>query len=162
MPNQPYDETGALGGLFAPAFIRGNPESEAAVAQWQAENFAVTPEMIEASRGPSTTVPTSGVTGGLRAMPGSGTMTIPGSVDPEALRIYAQGGKYTPKPKPPAPSPPPAAASGTMTPDANAQRDAITNTLLSIGRVPNAAMMGEGDNRGYIDPDPFRIIPGGA
>ena len=54
-------DNGALGGLFAPAYIHGNPESEAAVAKWQAENFALTPAMIEATRGPSTTVPTSGV-----------------------------------------------------------------------------------------------------
>ena len=79
-------------------------------------------------------------------------MTIPGSVDPEALRIYAQGGKYTPKPVP-VPPPPAAAASGAATPDANTQRDAIARTILG-----SQGFMGGG----YVDPDLFRIIPGGA
>jgi hypothetical protein len=30
----PYDPVGALGGLFAPAYIHGNPQSEAAVQAW--------------------------------------------------------------------------------------------------------------------------------
>lgn len=33
---QPYDEIGAMGGLFAPAYIHGDPISEAAVARWNA------------------------------------------------------------------------------------------------------------------------------
>lgn len=90
-----YDPTGALGGLFAPAYIHGNPESEAAVQQWQSQNFGLTPEMVEQTRGPATTVtnPATGGMGQLVRGPGTTTST-PGSVDPAALRILAQGGKY--------------------------------------------------------------------
>ncbi len=87
----PYDPVGAMGGLFAPAYIVGNPESEAAVAQWQATNHPLTPDMIEQTRGPSTTT-TAPNTMGLRA--GTVTTTTPGTVDPAALKVLAQGGKY--------------------------------------------------------------------
>jgi hypothetical protein len=35
----PYDDVGAMGGLFAPAFIFGDPVSEAAVARWNAAHL---------------------------------------------------------------------------------------------------------------------------
>jgi hypothetical protein len=90
-PNKAYDETGALGGLFAPAYIHGDPQAEAAVQKWQADNFGMTNPGVDATRGPSTTVPT---TTGFGIRNTAGTMTLPGMVDPEALRALAQGGKY--------------------------------------------------------------------
>lgn len=39
----PYDPTGALGGLFAPAYIAGNAQSEAAVNAWNAANLKTAP-----------------------------------------------------------------------------------------------------------------------
>ena len=38
MAYHPYDPIGALGGLFAPAFIRNDLTSEEAVAAWNARN----------------------------------------------------------------------------------------------------------------------------
>src|SRR6187200_3370421 len=92
-----YDPVGAMGGLFAPAYIHGNPQSEAAVAKWQKENFALTPEMVEQTRGPDKLVTNTGMgfgLGGFRGGSGATTTSIPGSVDPAALKIMAQGGHY--------------------------------------------------------------------
>ncbi len=126
----------AMGDLFAPAYIHGNPESEAAVAKWQAENHALTPAIIEQTRGPSTTITHPGVGGigrGLRGGYGSTTQTDPGSVDQEALRILAQGGKYA-MPAPPAAAPP--AAAPVAAPAANPQRDEIARQLMGgAGRL---------------------------
>jgi hypothetical protein len=97
MADKPYDPAGAMNGLFAPAYVAGDPTSHDAVAKWMAENFAMTPEMIEASRGPSTTV-TNPAVGGLRRGNGT-TTTMPGTVDPKVLQILAQGGKYDPGPR---------------------------------------------------------------
>jgi hypothetical protein len=69
----------ALGDLFAPAFIRSDPNSVAAVEAWTARNAGVTPEMIEQTR-----APVAGVNTGNPA----------GMVDPNALRALAQGGQY--------------------------------------------------------------------
>lgn len=93
----PYDPIGAMNGMFAPAYIHGNKESEDAAAKWQAANFAVTPDMIEATRGPDVVTHNPAVGGQGQAIRGFGsTTTTPGSVDPDILRIYAQGGKYVP------------------------------------------------------------------
>lgn len=73
----PYDPVGALGGLFAPAYIHGNPQSEDAVAAWMKAHYSVTPDIINASR-----------------LPGTGGN--PGPVDPNALIAAAQGGTYDP------------------------------------------------------------------
>jgi hypothetical protein len=42
-PRQPYDDVGALGGLFAPAYIPGDPIAMAAVARWNAAHRRVPP-----------------------------------------------------------------------------------------------------------------------
>jgi hypothetical protein len=128
MMAQPYDPVGAMGGMFAPAYIYGNPESEAAVQKWQAENFAMTPAMVEATRGPSTTITEPGVMGRGSGL-GSTTTTVPGSVDPAALKIMAQGGHYTPKA---APVVPPAASGGGTGAPSN-PRDAIASVLANRG-----------------------------
>ena len=39
MALRPYDPVGAMGGLFAPALIRGNRESELAFDEWMARNL---------------------------------------------------------------------------------------------------------------------------
>ena len=40
MATQQYDPVGAMGGLFAPAYIHGDPVSEStAVAAWNAAHF---------------------------------------------------------------------------------------------------------------------------
>jgi hypothetical protein len=167
MPEQPYDPVGAMGGLFAPAYIHGNPEAEAAAAKWQAENFAMTPAMVEATRGPSTTVTSPG--GGIRTG-GVTTTTIPGSVDPAALKIMAQGGKY--KGTIPAPAPTPAPVGGTSSGvggGTGGVRDAIASQLMASGGLmrqqppaggippgmqmaysPLEYLMGDGDNTGFM------------
>jgi hypothetical protein len=38
MIRQPYDSVGALNGLFAPAYIHGDPTSDAAVQAWSVAN----------------------------------------------------------------------------------------------------------------------------
>lgn len=63
-----YDPNGALGGLFAPAYVHGNPQSEAAVNAWRAANPGLTRVQVEQTANPY--------------------------VDPEALRVSAQGGNY--------------------------------------------------------------------
>jgi hypothetical protein len=68
----------AMGDLFAPAFLRGNPQSEQAVQDWQQRIFNVNPGNIEQTR-----MPVSFNTGNPA-----------GELDPEALRIMAQGGPY--------------------------------------------------------------------
>jgi hypothetical protein len=80
---QPYDPTGALGGLFAPAYIHGNPQAEAAVADWTARHSTATNDVINASRAPAT----------------FGTGNAAGAVDVNALVASAQGGTYDPGPR---------------------------------------------------------------
>lgn len=48
MPNAPYqyNPTGALNGLFAPAYIAGNPEATAAAAAWNAANLKTPPPAV--------------------------------------------------------------------------------------------------------------------
>lgn len=41
-----YNPVGALNGLFAPAYIKGDPQSEAAVAAWNAANLKKPPADI--------------------------------------------------------------------------------------------------------------------
>jgi hypothetical protein len=94
-----YDPTGSMGGLFAPAFIKGFAPSEQAVSAWEAANRGVTRADVDATRMPGdfTTsterTPADGVYGtGVPQRQAYGG----GSVDPLALRAWAQGGKYDP------------------------------------------------------------------
>jgi hypothetical protein len=68
----------ALGDLFAPAYIRSDPNSVQRVNDWQAQNFGMTNQGVEATRIPV----------------GFNTGNPAGMVDPEALRVLAQGGPY--------------------------------------------------------------------
>ena len=95
---QNYDPTGALGGMFAPALIRGWAPSEKAVADWTRANRSMTPQGIEDTRmpfpamGDRGTAPSDQYGGG--AIPLNLDYTSKGGVDPEALRVWSQGGKY--------------------------------------------------------------------
>jgi hypothetical protein len=109
-----YDPAGSMGGLFAPAFIKGFAPSEQAVAAWEAANRGVTRADVDATRMPgdfttsAARTPGDGVYGnGVPQQQAYGG----GSVDPLALRAWAQGGKY----------------------DASARRAAIAAKLAGIG-----------------------------
>jgi hypothetical protein len=95
---QNYDPVGAMGGLFAPGYVHGWAPSEKAVADWTAGHH-IGRDTVEASRMPGEYMdPTQmtrgdGVYGGpLPVNQSYGDKR--GTVDPEALRIWAQGGKY--------------------------------------------------------------------
>lgn len=109
-----YNPQGGMGGLFAPAYIHGLKASEDAVSKWGLENHPVTYANIDQTRmpnpfqGPSPMSAGNGVYGG--PIPLQQAYGDPkGSIDPEALRVLAQGGKY----------------------DFNARRDAIAQRLAS-------------------------------
>jgi hypothetical protein len=120
-----YDPQGALGGLFAPAFIKGFAPSEAAVSKWQAANHALTPGMLDQTAMPAQWTPPAAPVAGstFRQDGGSGissNLNFGGNkppVDPEALRVLAQGGKY----------------------DMAARRDAITQRILENAAAQSAA-----------------------
>ena len=69
-----------LGSLFAPAYQAGNQQSIDAVDAWMATNFGMTNPKVEATRRPVS----------------FNTGNSAGMVDPEALRVLAQGGPYDP------------------------------------------------------------------
>ncbi len=93
-----YDAVGAMQGLFAPAYIHGYQPAEQAVARWNAENHPLTPGMVDELRMPNPAQPASAETfqvpyGG--SMPKNASFLDPkGTIDPNALRVLAQGGKY--------------------------------------------------------------------
>lgn len=122
MADQPYDAVGALGGMFAPAYIAGNQQSQDAVQKWTAENQGMNAGMIDQTRmppewqQPEPANPYAGFGGmgygnyGAGRIPNQLTFgDSRGPVDPEALRIASQGGKY----------------------DMNARRDAIAGRVLA-------------------------------
>jgi hypothetical protein len=118
-----YDPQGALGGLFAPAFIKGFAPSEKAVSQWQAANHALTPGMLDQTAMPAQWTPPTPTTATSAFRQGTGTggnLNFGGNkppVDPEALRVLAQGGVY----------------------DMAARRDAITQRILENAAAQSAA-----------------------
>ena len=67
-----------LGELFAPAYQAGNQQSMDAVDAWMAKNFSMTNPKVEQTRQPVS----------------FNTGNPAGMVDPEALRVLAQGGPY--------------------------------------------------------------------
>jgi len=93
-----YNPEGELGGMFAPPHIAGDPVANAAVQKWMGENWgAVTNANIDQTRMP---MPIGG-SGESRSVPYGGTIANTqafgdkrGALDPEALRVLAQGGKY--------------------------------------------------------------------
>jgi hypothetical protein len=104
-PEQPMGDIfakynpGQVTDLFAPAYIRGFAPSENAVRAWSAYQHNVTPGMLDelrmpnASQGAQTYSGGNGVYGGpipLKQQYGDPR----GALDPEALRMMAQGGHY--------------------------------------------------------------------
>jgi hypothetical protein len=53
-----YDPTGAMSGLFAPAYIHGDPVAEAAAAAWNAAHLK-TPPAADVYKPPTTTTGSS-------------------------------------------------------------------------------------------------------
>jgi hypothetical protein len=95
-----YNPEGALGGMFAPAYIHGYSPSEQAVAAWTAQNQNVNRAMIEELRMPNQWMPPekpkgfSDVYGSGRIPDNIQTGDERGQVDPLALTASAQGGPY--------------------------------------------------------------------
>jgi hypothetical protein len=95
-----YNPEGALGGMFAPAYIKGFAPSEAAVAQYYAPGsmgHRLSSAELDLTRMPAEYRPTTysggnGVYGG--PLPMTQTYGDPrGMIDPDALRAAAQGGR---------------------------------------------------------------------
>jgi hypothetical protein len=96
---QDYNPQGAMGGLFAPAYIHGLKASEDAVSAWNAQNHPVTYANIDETRMPNPYAPPSAMSKGDGVYGGPIPMTQAygdpkGMVDPLALQSLAQGGKY--------------------------------------------------------------------
>jgi hypothetical protein len=94
-----YNPQGAAGGLFAPPHIAGYQPSQDAVAAWTKANRSMTWEDLESTRMPQAWRPSSGRSGGDGVygpgMPLDMSFTDKrGTVDPLALKVLAQGGKY--------------------------------------------------------------------
>jgi hypothetical protein len=108
-----YNPEGALGGLFAPAYVHGYAPSQQAVADWQALNHGMNAKTLEETRMPNEWVnpgelqAAGPMLGDKKMSPHGydryGSGRIPdrlslldpkGQVDPEALRVMAQGGQY--------------------------------------------------------------------
>lgn len=94
-----YNAQGPMGGMFAPAYIQGFAPSEQAVQQWQQANHGLTRADVDALRMPAASTGPSPMSAGQ--YPYSGPIPLNqtygdprGMVDPEALRVLAQGGKY--------------------------------------------------------------------
>jgi len=98
--NADYNPEGALGGMFAPAYIKGFAPSEQAVAAWTAKNRPISYSDVDALRMPHEWREPQQMTG-YGDVYGSGR--IPnnlyyghdqGQVDPLALISLSQGGPY--------------------------------------------------------------------
>jgi hypothetical protein len=101
-----YNPQGAMGGLFAPAYIRGPggstfQPSEDALAAYNAQQHPLTSALVDELRIPNK--PPVGGSGGTIGVNWPYSMGVPavqrygdprGTVDPEALRVLAQGGHY--------------------------------------------------------------------
>ncbi len=113
----------AMGELFAPAYNRNDPAAVANVDAWMAKNFSMTNPKVEQTR-----TPVSFNTGNPAGM-----------VDPEALRVLAQGGPY----------------------DMDARRNAIAAAAAAqpaVLRPATGVAAGLGAN--YVDPGP--LLPNGV
>jgi hypothetical protein len=111
-----------MGGLFAPAYIKGFAPSEAAVAAWQAQNRPMTSAMVDQTRMPDLYRPPSGNIL-MDGRYGSGVPAVQsyagnnGMVDVNALRAASMGGAY----------------------DMQARRDAIAARIAENERLKNPA-----------------------
>jgi hypothetical protein len=93
-----YNPEGALGGMFAPAYIRGFAPSEEALAQYyqQGAGHRLGPNELEQTRMPSLWKPVEYSKGDGRyggPLPLTQNYIDPaGTIDPNALRAASQGG----------------------------------------------------------------------
>lgn len=138
---QNYDPQGAMGGLFAPAYIKGFAPSEQAVAAWNAAHHGLSRAQIEETRmpplyqKPTGNVLADGVYGG--GVPATQNYGDPrGMVDPDALRAAAMGLPY----------------------DMQARRDAIAarlaqNQALQNPPTPPPPAITQGDRTFGLTPD---------
>src|SRR5262245_6195035 len=98
-----YDWNKAAQGPFVPPHIPGNAQSDASIAHWNALRPDITPDVLEASRGPATSLTGAAATvdPGLLQLyqarernlpqPAVGSPTLnKGPVDPLALQAKAQ------------------------------------------------------------------------
>jgi hypothetical protein len=101
-PFADYNPEGALGGMFAPAYIKGYAPSEQAVQAWTEQNQGIDRAMVDELRMPNEWRPPAPV-GGLPSRDVYGAGRIPnslrygddrGQVDPLALTASSQGGPY--------------------------------------------------------------------
>jgi hypothetical protein len=122
-----YDPVGALNGMFAPAYIHGFQPSNDAVANWMEQNHPLTNASVEDTRmPPEWRDPNEGtIAGAGQGFGPYGAGGIPknlqfgdprGPIDPAALQVLAQGGKY----------------------DMAGRRDAIAARLLSNTQAQDA------------------------
>jgi len=113
-----------MGDLFAPAYRANDPASVQAVNDWQNRVFNVNDVNIEQTRAPVAF--NTGKPGGM--------------LDPEALRVRAQGGPY----------------------DFGARRDAIAAQIAAQPRAaaPLATGVAAGLGANYVDPGP--LLPNGV
>ena len=119
---QDYNPQGAMGGLFAPAYIHGLKASEDAVAAWNAANHQVNYGNIDQTRMPNAYQGPSAMSGGDGRYGGPIPLTQVygdqrGIIDPQALQALAQGGKY----------------------DFNARRDAIAARIAANAQAQAAS-----------------------
>jgi hypothetical protein len=97
---QTYNPQGAMGGLFAPAYIAGYKPSEDAVAAWTASHSGLSRADIEATRmpaawqAPQAVNPLTNAYGAGRIPKNETFGDVRGIVDPLALQAQAQGTSY--------------------------------------------------------------------
>ena len=138
-----YDPIGALNGMFAPAYIHGFKPSNDAVAAWMAENHPLTNASVEDTRmPPEWRDPNAGTFMGAGKGAGPyGAGGIPsnlqfgdprGPIDPAALQVLAQGGKY----------------------DMAGRRDAIAARLLANTQAQEAAAAKFATDTPVVQPPP--------
>lgn len=115
-------QAGSPTDAFVPAYIKGYKPSMDAVSAWEAENRGLTRADVDATRiaqpwtDPSKTLGGDGVYGGpIQANQVYGDSR--GMVDPEALKVWAQGGHY----------------------DMNARRNAIAARVAANAAAASAA-----------------------
>jgi len=96
-----YDSQGALGGLFAPAYIKGYAPAEQAVQAWHNKNNPISYSDVDALRMPNAWQPPQPTNPYGGDVYGSGRIPDKlrygddrGEVDPLALISLSQGGPY--------------------------------------------------------------------
>jgi len=137
----PYNPQGALNGLFAPAYIPGNPESVAATTAWNANRGA--PPVTPPAGTPPAGTPPVGTPPPYNPVVGGGAFNNPGlqamlsRLPPQVQARFGSRFGGAPAPAPAGgsftftePTLPPAAAPAAATP-VNPMRNNIAQTLMA-------------------------------